>query len=454
MSGLCQMIVFSNKAYNAIIRESFDKDPVETGGILLGHVLDNGMWIVMEVLPPGIHCIFETAYFEYDDAFVNYLAQSVANQYKIPLELLGLWHRHPGSMDFFSTTDNQTNAAFAAQNTYGVISGLVNIDPKFRLTMYHMDNSSRIVSGTHSHYAKIPIEVGDDIIPKDYFELRYYDGNEKNLNPSVDKETRKARSTEVNSSVGHESRKSPIEFAPNQGKIVHTAENGFEEAILSIIRFFRRNRFLLILLLLIVFAFPVKSSWEYLKTIPENTIEWIKGKSNKKGDIKTVEISMGDVISLKSYCPDSFKSKAVKWVSSSDAVVICNESAHGVKEGEATVSAAFEGIEEDVALIIVSGPKHRINKNSLTLHPGQVDTVFIEPNAKKVKWVSTDKGVAIIDKKEVITAIAEGSCNIICEIKSGIIGTCSVKVLKLGDTEDDVQINTEKKDSASLTVSI
>ena len=173
MSELCQLKVFSNKAYNAIIRESFDKDPVETGGILLGHVLDNGMWIVMEVLPPGIHCIFETAYFEYDDAFVNYLAQSVANQYKIPLELLGLWHRHPGSMDFFSATDNQTNATFAAQNSYGVISGLVNIDPKFRLTMYHMGNPSRIVPGTRPRYEQIPIEVGDDVIPESYFELRY-----------------------------------------------------------------------------------------------------------------------------------------------------------------------------------------------------------------------------------------------------------------------------------------
>ena len=59
MSDNCQLVVFSNKAYNAIIIESFDKDPVETGGILLGHVLDNGVWIVMEVLPAGINSIFQ-----------------------------------------------------------------------------------------------------------------------------------------------------------------------------------------------------------------------------------------------------------------------------------------------------------------------------------------------------------------------------------------------------------
>lgn len=184
MSDNCQLVVFSNKAYNAIIRESFDKDPVETGGILLGHVLDNGVWIVMEVLPPGINSIFQYAYFEYDEAFVNYLAQSVANQYKRPLDLLGLWHRHPGSMDVFSSTDDGTNATFARQNPAGVISGLVNIDPQFRLTMYHLDSPTHRLMG-RPNYDVVEVEVGDDIIPEEYFELRYYDGEDSNLHPTV-----------------------------------------------------------------------------------------------------------------------------------------------------------------------------------------------------------------------------------------------------------------------------
>lgn len=184
MSDNCQLVVFSNKAYNAIIRESFDKDPVETGGILLGHVLDNGVWIVMEVLPPGVNSIFQYAYFEYDEAFVNYLAQSVANQYKRPLDLLGLWHRHPGSMDVFSSTDDGTNATFARQNPAGVISGLVNIDPQFRLTMYHLDSPTHRLMG-RPNYDAVEVEVGDDIIPEEYFELRYYDGEDSNLHPTV-----------------------------------------------------------------------------------------------------------------------------------------------------------------------------------------------------------------------------------------------------------------------------
>lgn len=196
MSENCQLVVFSNKAYNAIIRESFDKDPVETGGILLGHILDNGVWIVMEVLPPGINSIFQYAYFEYDEAFVNYLAQSVANQYNRPLDLLGLWHRHPGSMDVFSITDDGTNTTFARQNPAGVISGLVNIDPNFRITMYHLDRPIGRFMG-RPNYSVVDVEVGDDIIPEEYFELRYFGGADSDLHPTVAQRQRNAHPRQV-----------------------------------------------------------------------------------------------------------------------------------------------------------------------------------------------------------------------------------------------------------------
>lgn len=166
MNKHCQLVVFSNKAYNAIIDETIKKDPIETGGILLGHVLDNGTWIVMEVLPPGIHSTHEYAYFEYDEAFVNYLANSVASKYEQELSLLGLWHRHPGSMDYFSGTDDGTNAKFASISPCGAISGLVNVDPKFRLTMRHVSYPLQ--------YDIVDFEVGDDIIPESYFELKHF----------------------------------------------------------------------------------------------------------------------------------------------------------------------------------------------------------------------------------------------------------------------------------------
>lgn len=184
MSAKCTTVVFSNRAYNAIIRETFEKDPIETGGILLGHVVD-GVWVVMEVLPPGINSIFKIAYFEYDEEFVNYLAHSVANQYKQPLSLLGLWHRHPGNMDVFSGTDDETNRTFAKQLPHGVISGLVNVDPHFRFTMYYLNAATDAGVG-RPKYETIDIEVGDDIIPEEFFELKYLGDIEKsNLHPTM-----------------------------------------------------------------------------------------------------------------------------------------------------------------------------------------------------------------------------------------------------------------------------
>lgn len=183
MSNKCETVIISDKAYNAMIRESFAKHPVETGGILLGYILDNGLWVVMEMIPPGINGVFETAYFEYDQDFVNYLGTSVANQYKEPLQVLGLWHRHPGSMDYFSSTDDGTNSEFASKNPYGVISGLVNIDPSFRLTMYHLDHNNG-VRPSNIAYSTVDVEVGDDLIPEKFFALRYIDAKRSELHPA------------------------------------------------------------------------------------------------------------------------------------------------------------------------------------------------------------------------------------------------------------------------------
>ena len=183
MSNKCETVIISDKAYNAMIRESFAKHPVETGGILLGHILEGGLWVVMEMVPPGFKSTHQSAYFEYDLDFVNYLGTSVANQYKEPLQVLGLWHRHPGSMDYFSSTDDGTNSEFASKNPYGVISGLVNIDPSFRLTMYHLDHNNG-VRPRNVAYSRVDVEVGDDLIPEKFFALRYVDEERSELHPT------------------------------------------------------------------------------------------------------------------------------------------------------------------------------------------------------------------------------------------------------------------------------
>ncbi len=86
------------------------------------------------------------------------------NLYNRRLTLIGLWHRHPGSFDQFSSTDDGTNAKYASMREEGAISALVNIDPTFRITMYKVDSPCR--------YRKIAYDVGDNLIPDELLKFK------------------------------------------------------------------------------------------------------------------------------------------------------------------------------------------------------------------------------------------------------------------------------------------
>lgn len=145
--------VFSSRAYASLLSEVLDEVRTETGGVLLGY-WENGCWEVVESIDPGPSSLFETAYFEYDQDYVNHLINKVSKIYGRQLDLIGLWHRHPGSLDRFSSTDDETNAKYAALSEHGAISALVNIDPHFRLTVYQVNKNP-------FSYEKIPYTVLD-----------------------------------------------------------------------------------------------------------------------------------------------------------------------------------------------------------------------------------------------------------------------------------------------------
>lgn len=455
MSNNCSLIVFSNKAYNAIIRESFDKDPVETGGILLGHVLNNGVWIVMEVLPPGIDCIFERAYFEYDDAFVNYLAQSVANQYKTPLELLGLWHRHPGRMDFFSSTDDQTNATFASQTRAGVISGLVNIDPSFRLTMYHLDNPRMMGNGHRLQYDRVEIEVGDDIIPEEYFELRYYDGDGSNLHPNVQRNTRSGRTTSIHSqyqeSVDRRPQFDREESLPHvqnrQDKIDsddHNDKPSLGQRVDSLIDYFKRHTYLLIIILLILFGFSLKYAWQYIKPFPKQA-EWLKSKKNpneKKAPARfvklelsksSIDLTVGDdyELTLKTVIP-------VRWKSADTCIASVNEGVVTAKKSGTTAIFAYSEQSQEPAICNVlvrdttlvteiEEPQATLeitngnNPDSCQLSIGQVHKLGIEATNiedSKMIWESDNPDVVSVSEKGELCGVKKGTVTVFVKHES------------------------------------
>ncbi len=149
---MLERVVFSERAIIALLAETQEHLETETGGVFLGYRRDN-IWYVVETIDPGPNSIFQPAYFEYDDVYLNHLMNKIARLYKKPLDIVGLWHRHPGSFDQFSNTDDGTNLKYAKRNKEGSISALVNIDPNFRLTIYHVTEPL--------NYRKVDYTVGD-----------------------------------------------------------------------------------------------------------------------------------------------------------------------------------------------------------------------------------------------------------------------------------------------------
>ena len=152
----CQKVVISDRAYAAIMSESYNRYQTETGGVLLGHFADD-IWYIVEATDPGMNAVFSTAYHEGDDKYYNHLCPVVSRLYKHPLVLLGMWHRHPGSFDRFSGTDDGTNREYARTVGNGSISALVNFDNEFRITMYYVD----IGKGEVMYYSP-QVLVGDE----------------------------------------------------------------------------------------------------------------------------------------------------------------------------------------------------------------------------------------------------------------------------------------------------
>jgi proteasome lid subunit RPN8/RPN11 len=153
--GAPQEVLFSRRAIAAICAETLEHHPLETGGILLGH-WHQQRWQVLEAIDPGPDARCTATTFEYDCAYVDHLASKLARQYRQPLQLIGLWHRHPGSFDRFSAEDDVTNQRFAALTPHGALSCLVNLDPDFRLTAFHVPKDLR--------YVRLPLVVGDALI--------------------------------------------------------------------------------------------------------------------------------------------------------------------------------------------------------------------------------------------------------------------------------------------------
>ena len=67
-------------------------------------------------------------------------------------------------------TSSEEPKKYASQHSEGAISALVNFDPFFRLTMYHVSLPSQ--SDLRPQYTKLSIEIGDQLIPKNLLSIK------------------------------------------------------------------------------------------------------------------------------------------------------------------------------------------------------------------------------------------------------------------------------------------
>jgi len=167
-------VIFTNRAFSAVLAETKENIATETGGVFLG-VADGNVWYVIETLDPGPKSIFQAAYFEYDGDYVRHLANKINRLYGAKLDVLGLWHRHPGSMDTFSSTDNGTNSDFARLNNGITISAIVNVDPNFRFSLYSVEINPLI-------YTKVSYEISDSAIPDELRNVVYHEDLRNQIN--------------------------------------------------------------------------------------------------------------------------------------------------------------------------------------------------------------------------------------------------------------------------------
>lgn len=152
----CKAVVLSDRAVSVIVSHTLAHDPEETGGILLGWQKE-GVCYVVEATDAGPKAFHSPHHMEMNEEYQNHVYPMLHGVYRHGVDLLGLWHRHPGSYDRFSATDLATNAAYARSIGESTISMLVNLDPDLRVSCFFC----RLNEAGGLDICRVPVLVGD-----------------------------------------------------------------------------------------------------------------------------------------------------------------------------------------------------------------------------------------------------------------------------------------------------
>jgi hypothetical protein len=157
----CIHVVLSDRAYAAIVADVAIHGENETGSVLIGNIW-NRVWYIVDIIDGGLVTTNRVDYFVWDTRYVNHCSDVRSRIYKFPLSILGICHRHPGSMDYFSFTDEKTISENLKHCKHGLLSMLVNIDPEFRMTFFYCFGNKMMA---------VQYDVGDEYFPEEILAL-------------------------------------------------------------------------------------------------------------------------------------------------------------------------------------------------------------------------------------------------------------------------------------------
>ena len=168
----------------------------------------------------------------------------------------------------------------------------------------------------------------------------------------------------------------------------------------------------------------------------------LQGVTGMKLDKAALTVSKGRRATLKANIePANAADKSVIWTSSNNDVATVDENgvitAKAVGYAVITAKTNDGGFKDTCRVNVVYGVKRvKLNKTSATMEVDEKLTLkaTISPsNAsnKDVKWTSSDKNVAKVNKKGVVRALAKGKAVItVSTVDGGYTATCEIQVVK------------------------
>ncbi len=145
--------------------------------------------------------------------------------------------------------------------------------------------------------------------------------------------------------------------------------------------------------------------------------------------------------------PNNASIKKLKWTSSDPSIATVDQTGEivAVSEGRCNIYATSTDGNNKKAMCKVIVKKRveatsiRLNSSKLTMLKGQTTTIearmLPRNSTDSYKWYSTDKSVATVNSKGVVTARGQGSCEIVVvSTLSGVEATCTINVIALNAT--------------------